>query len=146
MEYPPTTHYLTMKLNWMPRKLKVMNDPPTIKDWMDAMSCVFKTLQVFLSNKELSAPLLVSRRKLDIQKAHCITVKPVHSAVKKIKKIERPIIKGKRSSVARRQMETMKIKKDWKEQQKAMPAKENVAQESSMEIEGDVSKLDMECQ
>ena len=43
-------------------------------------------------------------------------------------------------------METMKIKKDRNEKQKARPPKENAAQESTMEIEGDVSKLDLECQ
>lgn len=147
MEYPPTTHYLTSKLNWMAGKLKAMNDPPTIKDWLEAMNCVFETLQAFSSNKELSAPMLVSRRKLDIEKALCITVKPIQSAVKRIKKGERPIFKGKRSGAARRLMETMKIKDSFKRKPwKTIAAKENAAQDSSMEIEGDVIKLNMECQ
>ena len=133
MEYPPTTHYLTMKLNWMARKLKAMNDLPTIKDWMEAMNCVFKTLQAFSSNKELSAPMPVSRRKLNIQKAHCITVKPIHSKVKTIKTVVRPIMKGKRSCGAGRLTEMMKIKKDRKER---LPPR--------VQVDGDETEMDLD--
>ena len=109
MEYPPTTQYLLRKLNHMARKLKAMNDLPAIKDWMEAMNCIFETLQAFSGNNELSAPMLVPRRKWEIHKAQSITIKPVISAVKTVKKVVRPLIKGKRSIAARSLMKPTKV-------------------------------------
>ena len=67
--YPSTTNYLTRKLNWMARKLRCIDDPSSIKDWTEAMNCVFKILEAFSGNKELTTPTERTRRKLDIYRA-----------------------------------------------------------------------------
>jgi len=77
-----------------------MNDLPTIKDWTEAMNCVFETLQAMSRNKELSAPIQISKTKLEIYKASSINVKPLHkdetSAVKTVNKIKRFSLSARR--------------------------------------------------
>ena len=51
MGYPATTHYLTMKLNWMTRKLKGINEPSNIKDWTEAMHSIYRVLEEFKRNE-----------------------------------------------------------------------------------------------
>ena len=104
MAYPATTHYLTRKLNWMARKLKSVNDPATIKDWTEAMNCLFKTLQTFSANKDLSTPMQMTRRTLDYHKGQSFSVKPVQkgdTGCETWKIVGRPIMKGKRWSAPR---------------------------------------------
>ena len=72
MAYPSTTSYLARKLNWMARKLRSMNDPPTIRAWMEAMNSVFKTLQALSANEDLTKSTKIARRELDYQKAESI--------------------------------------------------------------------------
>ena len=74
MEYPPTTHYLIRKLNWMARKLKSMIDPSAIKDWTEAMNYAFKTLEAFSGNRDLSTPTQMAKRKVDINRALSINI------------------------------------------------------------------------
>ena len=101
MTYPPTRQYLTGKLNWLARKLKSMNDPPAIRDWTDAMLCVFKVHEAFLGNRDLTNPRQIVNRKLDFYKARSINILPLNKdqwvADKTQSNIKRPVIRGIRS-------------------------------------------------
>ena len=158
MPYPSTTHYLAKKLNWMGRKLKSINDPASIKDWTEAMNCVFKTLVTFSGNKQLTAPTQMARRKLDIQRAESINVvsrqKDDSIAVKTKKIVERPLIMGKRTlpSRSRKETDTVKVNRIGHPSIRCVMQAPKVATRgviehgSSMEVDGDVRNLDRECQ
>ena len=149
MPYPSTTQYLTRKLNWMARKLISINDPPTIKAWMGAMTCVFETLQALSANKGLSTPTQVTRRTLEYHKAQSISVIPIHKGdtrCKTVKNVGRLIVKGKRSSAPRSSMESNIGKVKRIGQQIKRSVRESPNAESLTEVEKVVSNLDEACQ
>ena len=76
MSYPATTHYLTMKLNWMARHLKSINDPTTIKDWVAAMQSVFKLFEEFSTNEALTKPLPVITKQRDFYRVPAVNITP----------------------------------------------------------------------
>ena len=79
MAYPATTHYLTMKLNWMGRKLKTMNTPTTIIEWTKAMQSVFRTLEDISRNKDLSTPTKIPRTRREYWRAPSINLEPLNT-------------------------------------------------------------------
>ena len=110
MVYPSTTHYLTRKLNWMARKLKFMNEASAIKEWTEAMHCVFKSLEAFSKNKDLSTPTQIGLKKMDIHRGENINVLSLHDGIKVtgkvVKKLKRPVMKGMRSVSSRSLMKS----------------------------------------
>ena len=59
MPYPAASDYLTRKLHWMARRLRVINEPATITEWMDAMMAVVKVHNVISGIEDLSKPIEV---------------------------------------------------------------------------------------
>ena len=96
MGYPATTHYLTMKLNWMARKLKKKNDPSSIIEWTNAIQSVFTTLEKFSRNKELTTPTQMIRTKWAYCKAQGINVNPSQTPTAAT---EMPMLKKRRIAV-----------------------------------------------
>ena len=76
MSYPATTNYLAMKLNWMARHLKSINDPTTIEHWVAAMQSVFKLFEDFSTNKALSTPLPVITKQRDFYRVPAVNITP----------------------------------------------------------------------
>ena len=113
MVYPATTNYLTMKLNWMARKLKTMNTPTTIIEWTDAMQSVFKTLEDFSKNKDLSTPTLMTKTRRECCRGPSICVKPSNNEAlatdMTLMKNRRPVAKGFRSQPAKKSRLTIKV-------------------------------------
>ena len=102
MVYLSTTQYLSRKLNWMGRRMRFMNDATTIKEWTEAMDCVFKTLESFSRNKDVSTPTQMGIKKMEIHKGQNINVLSLHVVAKVtekvVKKTKRPLIGGNASS------------------------------------------------
>ena len=82
MVYPSTTTYLTRKLNWMARKLRFMNDASAIKEWTQAMDCIFNSLENYSKNKDLSTPMQMGLKKMEIQRGKNINVLSWHDGMK----------------------------------------------------------------
>ena len=143
MGYPATTHYLTMKLNWMARKLKAINDPSEIVVWTNAMQSVFKVLENFSRNTDLSTPPQINTRKLEFHRERGISVTPsdkeTKDSVSKLGKTQRPVVKGVRTA-------NLKVVPKEKSFKKVKATAELVwdyvdkAQGLSMEVEADLSK------
>ena len=69
----------------MARKLKCINDPPAIRDWTDAMMCVFKIHEVIAGNNDLNKPRQIRNRRLDFCKLKSINVLPINKDLKATK-------------------------------------------------------------
>ena len=92
MVYLSTTQYLSRKLNWMGRKLRFMNDATTIKEWTEAMDCVFKSLDTFSRNKDVSTPTQIWIKKMEIHRGQNINVLSLHVDSKiKEKVVKKPL-------------------------------------------------------
>ena len=126
MVYLSTTQYLSRKLNWMGRKLRFMNDATTIKEWTEAMDCVFKSLDTFSRNKDVSTPTQIWIKKMEIHRGQNINVLSLH-VDSKIK--EKVVKKAKRITVKK------KRKLSIREINSSKPE-----QAGSMEVDGDVSR------
>ena len=151
MVYPATTKYLIMKLNWMARKQKKMNTPTTIIEWNDAMQSVFKTLEDFSRNKELSTPTEMTKTKREYCRGPSICVKPSNNEALAtdmiLMKNRRPVAKGFRSQPAKKPRLASKVEVS----EENNPKQRDTKKEVSMEVDnkdkvqnGDISKLDAE--
>ena len=59
MTYPSANYYLKRKLHWMARRLRAINEPSTITEWIDAMMALVKVHDVISGNEDLSKPIKV---------------------------------------------------------------------------------------
>ena len=149
MGYASTTDYLAKKLNWMSRRLKAINKPSDIKDWAEAMHCVYKIHADFSRNKELSTPPpKMTRMSWDYTRALCIDIPPTDKDLWDSSRIQttfhRPVIKVRRSR-------TLKVASRGKQICKNILKKAQVSREPvvnwvgkddglTMEIDGDNPK------
>ena len=103
-----------------------MNDATTIKEWTEALDCVFKSLETFSRNKDVSTPTQIGIKKMEIHRGQNINVLSLHvdSKIKEkvVKKAKRITVKKKRT-LSTRENNSMKPE-----------------QAGSMEVDGDVSR------
>ena len=147
MGYPATTHYLTMKLNWMARKLKGINEPSNIKDWTEEMHSIYRVLEEFTRNEALSTPPKMNRAKWEIHKAPCINTTASDIKAKDTKSkmgtIQRPVVKGVRSTrmkIPSSSMESKKFIGKGKVSEEHTVCHESTTKYVSMEVEEDVTE------
>ena len=110
----------------MGRRLRFMNDATTIKEWTEAMDCVFKSLESFSRNMEVSTPMQMGIKKMEIHRGQNINVLPLHVDPKST---EKEVNIAKRITGKRQRIVTPReINSSWPEQA------------GSMEVDGDVSR------
>ena len=136
----------------MTRKLKGINDPSNIKEWTEAMQSIYRVLEDFSRNEDLSTPPQMIRTKWEIHRAASIDL---NSSDKKGKDKEgilgmilRPVVKGVRSTNLKVASRSIEIRKKLfeKAQVSGGHAVDYVGASEGIpiEAEGDVSKQDEE--
>ena len=89
----------------MGRRLRYMNDATKIKEWTEAMDCVFKTLETCSRNKDVSTPMQMGLKKIEIHRGQNINVLSRHDdwniKEKVVKKDKRITVKKKRENFQR---------------------------------------------
>ena len=141
-----------MKLNWMARKLKAINDPATIKEWTEAMHSVYRVLEDFSRNEDLSSPPPINRKKWEFHRVKGISVTPSDKEANDFwstkAKIQRPVMKGVRSLSLKMVSRGVKTKKKLLErvQVRVEQPVDHVGTEEgvSMEVVGHFSQPDNE--
>ena len=103
-----------------------MNDATTIKEWTEAMDCVFRSLETFSRNKDVSTPMQMGIKKMEIHRGQNINVLSRHVDTN-IK--EKVVKKAKRITVKKKRKLSTRIFNSWKPEQAG-----------SIEVDGDVSR------